>query len=277
MLGDFRAWLQEAAARGQDVEPEPSSAEDIDLHTLLAQFTALRHEVNLQTRAVRAQQEQNAQTLETLQHALEELADQEAVEPPSSSEDHLRSQLKTLVELYDALALGQREIQRARETLLPTLERLATAGEETPPEAAAYVPEMPRPSFLGRLFGSAQAASAEVDSRRDAVARLQEALAAERARAQDAQLAAERARRLLESLLAGYTMSLQRLDRALEQHELEPIDCAGQPFDPERMEVLEVVYDSGRPSGEVLEEVRRGYRWRGRVFRYAQVRVAKSG
>ena len=27
---------------------------------------------------------------------------------------------------------------------------------------------------------------------------------------------------------------------------------------------------------DVLEEVRRGYLWRGRVFRFAQVRVARS-
>ena len=39
---------------------------------------------------------------------------------------------------------------------------------------------------------------------------------------------------------------------------------------------LEAVGDSGRPSGEVLDEVRRGYLWNGRVLRYAQVRVAKS-
>ena len=45
---------------------------------------------------------------------------------------------------------------------------------------------------------------------------------------------------------------------------------------PERMEVVEVVSDSDRPSGEVVGEVRRGYLWRGCVFRYAQVRVAKS-
>jgi molecular chaperone GrpE (heat shock protein) len=57
---------------------------------------------------------------------------------------------------------------------------------------------------------------------------------------------------------------------------LEPIASAGQPFDPERMEVLEAVGDTGRPAGEVVEEVRRGYLRDGRVFRYAQVRVAKS-
>ena len=71
-------------------------------------------------------------------------------------------------------------------------------------------------------------------------------------------------------------MSLQRVERALQQQGLEAIPAAGQPFDPERMEVVAVVADSGRPSGEVVEEVRRGYLWRGRVFRYAQVSVAKS-
>jgi len=39
---------------------------------------------------------------------------------------------------------------------------------------------------------------------------------------------------------------------------------------------VEAVLDSGRPAGEVIEEVRRGYLWNGRVFRYAQVRVAKG-
>ena len=71
-------------------------------------------------------------------------------------------------------------------------------------------------------------------------------------------------------------MSVQRLERALQQHGLEPIPCVGAAFDPERMEALEIVSSSGRPSGEVIDEVRRGYAWRGRVFRHAQVRVAKD-
>jgi molecular chaperone GrpE (heat shock protein) len=48
------------------------------------------------------------------------------------------------------------------------------------------------------------------------------------------------------------------------------------PFDPELMEVVEAVADSGQSAGEVIEEVRRGYLWHGRIFRYAQVRVAKG-
>jgi molecular chaperone GrpE len=87
--------------------------------------------------------------------------------------------------------------------------------------------------------------------------------------------AADRVREVLGSLLTGYTMSLQRLERTLQQHGLEPIPCAGQRFDPEQMEVVEVVADAGR-AGQVVEEVRRGYLWRGRVFRFAQVKVARA-
>jgi molecular chaperone GrpE len=99
---------------------------------------------------------------------------------------------------------------------------------------------------------------------------------ARREQARRAREAAGRVRQALESLVAGYNMSLQRVERGLRQHGLEAVATVGAPFDPERMEVLEAVSGSGRPSGEVIEEVRRGYLWNGRVFRYAQVRVARE-
>src|SRR5437764_1495272 len=70
VLTDFRAWLR-ALPADDGVVPPPDDGPDV--YTLLGQFTALRHEVNLQTRAVRAQQEQNAVTLEQLSHALDAL------------------------------------------------------------------------------------------------------------------------------------------------------------------------------------------------------------
>jgi molecular chaperone GrpE len=79
---------------------------------------------------------------------------------------------------------------------------------------------------------------------------------------------------IVESMVTGYAMSRTRLERAFEKHELQRIVCVGERFDPERMEAVEVA-ESDRRSGEVIEEVRRGYLWRGRLFRYAQVRVAK--
>jgi molecular chaperone GrpE len=80
---------------------------------------------------------------------------------------------------------------------------------------------------------------------------------------------------MLESLVTGYAMSLQRVERALEHLGLERIRCTGQSFDPERMEVVEVVRETSQPSGQVVAEVRPGYLWQGRVFRFAQVSVAR--
>src|SRR5262245_5118113 len=262
VLADFRAWLLEAAAKGSAVETSPAPEDTIDLHTLLAQFTALRHEVNLQTRAVRAQQEQNAETIATLQNALQMLH-RTTTSAPTGSQELLRSHLKTLIEIHDALTLAAREAQRLRETILPSLEQFSapTAAIESAPAPPA------RPSFVRRLFGVSDSAT---------VATLRQTLAQERNRRDGVRHAIRNVKGLLDSLIAGYTMSVQRLERALRQNELEPIPCVGLPFDPEQMEALEVVVDADRPSGEVIEEVRRGYVWQGRVFRHAQVRVAKS-
>ena len=125
--------------------------EAIDLHTLLGQFLAVRQEVNLQTRAVRAQQEQNAETLRQLAAALDALKQSqtrtEQLQRQTQGEA-VRPLLKTLIDLYDALALAGREIERLGETVLPALEQLAAATAEEPADAPA-----PR-SFWASLFGS---------------------------------------------------------------------------------------------------------------------------
>src|SRR5260370_35481329 len=95
-------------------QPPDTEAESIDLHTLLGQFAALRHEVNLQTKAVRAQQEQNAQTLAALQQAL-------ATPPPAPSPASNDAALKTMMEPYDSFALAPRSAARVRGTMLPPL------------------------------------------------------------------------------------------------------------------------------------------------------------
>ncbi len=257
MLADFRAWL--SALSIPPSQPSPAKGEGggegreaIDLHTLLGQFLAVRQEVNLQTRAVRAQQEQNAETLRQLTEALDVLRrrqDQDEQMQQQAIDDAIRPLLRTLIELYDALALAGREMRRLRETVLPSLEQLAAA--------TSIVPEKAR-FLLSRLFHASIATPEQQERERSA------------------RESAERIHQLLTSLVTGYTMSLQRIERALKQQGLEPIGAAGERFDPERMEVVEAVSNSGRPSGEVVEEVRRGYLRKGRVFRYAQVRVAKE-
>jgi molecular chaperone GrpE len=247
VLADFRLWLQQAAAPAEDGSEE----EPLDLYSLLSQLTALRQEVNLQTRATRAQQEQNSETLRRLGEALDALRQAPVSRPPAApeAEDALRPLLKSLVDVYDALLLAGREVQRVRETILPSLDTIVAAP--TNPE-----PEKPR-SFWSRLFAPNPPAARPAAST-------------------DAQQAVHQVRQLLDSLLTGYGMSLRRIERTLRQAGLERIECAGEPFDPERMEVLEVTPDPNRPAGEVIEEVRPGYLWNGRVFRYAQVRVARA-
>jgi molecular chaperone GrpE len=259
LLADFRAWLREAAVPA----PSPPDSEAVDLHTLLAQFTALRHEVHLQTRAARAQQEQGAEALRQLRDTVNALQQSQLgarLGEEQARDEALRPLLKTLVDVYDALALAEREVRRAEETALRAPEQ-TVAPPAPPPES---------PSFWARLFGLDRKIAEQQTTIAALRRQLAEGLSAEGAPA------ADRTRQVLASILTGYTMSLQRVERALRQQGLEPMAAVGQQFDPERMEVLDIVIDSGRPSGEVVGEVRRGYLWRGRVFRFAQVRVAKS-
>jgi molecular chaperone GrpE len=262
VLQDFQTWLQEAnvsrVPERTDGQPGTSSVltdSSVDLHTLLGQFLALRHEVNLQTKAVRSQQETNAEALKQVSQALQaldhaQIAAEEKKE--EEEEERLRPFLKTLVDLYDALASAEREVGRGSRTLLPELDHLGQPTEAAQPAT--------RPSFFRRLFGNRS--QAEIDPGRTE-------------KEQQIRPAVDRVRQLLGSLLTGYTMSVQRVQRALQQHDLEPIQTVGQMFDPEQMEVIEAVANTGRTPGEVIEEIRRGYLWHGRVFRYALVRVAK--
>ncbi len=123
VLADFEAWLGDAARAGD----APPPAAPFDVAGVLGQFVALRQEVNLQTRAVRAQQEQAAA-------ALDAVARQRGPDPA----DAARPLLLALVEAHDALALAGREVARQREAVLAEL-------EATPPP----------PGFWARLFGAA--------------------------------------------------------------------------------------------------------------------------
>jgi molecular chaperone GrpE len=207
ILADFRGWLE--------TQPDESPAEPrpIDLTTIVREFTALRHEVNLQTRASRTQLEQNAEVLAELRQAIESAGDS-ADDAPEPS----RPLLKALVEARDALGLAREQLER-------------TLKAPPPPRSA-----------WSRWFGPV-----EDGRQRDA----------------------------LEAVAAGYAMSLSRLDRTLEQHGFERIACAGLPFDPETMEAIEAVKEPGRTASEVLAEIRPGYLLDGRLYRAAQVRVAR--
>ena len=150
MLADFRAWLQEAANTGAgQFSPSPLGEEGMgvrgtpappDLHTLLGQMAALRHEVNLQTKATRAQQEQNTEALGELRRALDTLTKPAA---PAAEDDALRGVLKVLIDIADAAW------------------RVANSRGRTAIDAVAGGGGAPRPSFSTISVAPALSATAE--------------------------------------------------------------------------------------------------------------------
>ena len=255
ILADFRTWLQDAKKASRSLTV--AARDDLDVATVVQQFTALRQEVNLQTKTSRAQLEQNAQTISALQQALAELQRQSTPNDKSGSDEALRPLLKTLIDAHDSLALAEREVRRMMENLPSPA---APVQPSPPPEIKIKLP------YWARWFGLDASIKKQL-------ARLKARHTSAPAPASDD--GATRLRQILDALLVGYRMSMQRIERAFEQQSLEPIPCVGEPFDPELMEVAEVVREEGRASTEVIQEVRRGYLWQGRLFRYAQVRVAK--
>jgi molecular chaperone GrpE len=70
----------------------------------------------------------------------------------------------------------------------------------------------------------------------------------------------------------------RKLRSLLESEGVSRIDASpGRPFDPREHDAIAHVPAPGRRDGEIVEEVRRGYRLRDRVLRPALVAVAQGG
>jgi molecular chaperone GrpE len=79
----------------------------------------------------------------------------------------------------------------------------------------------------------------------------------------------------------GWIEGIGLLDRKiralLDSEGVTPIEALGKPFDPREHEAVVTIPDSGKPDGEVVAEMQRGYRVRDRVLRPAMVAVAGGG
>ena len=131
-LADFRTYLEALL----DPPPAPDALpEPFDLSALVAQFTALRHDVNLQTKAVRAVAEQAP-----------------APTPkPAAPPDNAAPLVKALIDIADALLASHRQMVGVRAGLEPLLAALTT-----PP-----TPPADKPGFFARLFGKPAPAAAD--------------------------------------------------------------------------------------------------------------------
>lgn len=79
----------------------------------------------------------------------------------------------------------------------------------------------------------------------------------------------------LASLQSGVLMIQQQLKNALAETGLEEIDATGKPFDPTLHEAVTHQESAEVPEGNVLQQIRKGYKLKERLLRPAAVIVAK--
>jgi molecular chaperone GrpE len=72
----------------------------------------------------------------------------------------------------------------------------------------------------------------------------------------------------------GMELIYQRLTDTLKKLGLEPIETAGQKFDPHVHHAVEMVETADREDHTILDEYQRGYNFRGKLLRPAMVKVA---
>jgi molecular chaperone GrpE len=250
VLDRFRQWLDEARAEAEGLPEDDGPAGQpegrrVGLLQVVEEFTALRHEVKLQTKSSRGLAERTEQALAAMQQAMELFR---AVETQEAEAGRLAAKplVESLMELDEALGRGRTVIDTARRRIL---EDLAGPVQEEIDNLLLRLPLWRR--WLCRSWCRG---AKDVLVHRLGVAH----------------------RDIFDSLVEGYNLILNRLQRAMKKAELYRIECVGRPVDPNLMTVVEVLDDPLRPPGLVVEEVRPGYYWKDKVFRFAEVRAVQG-
>jgi molecular chaperone GrpE len=80
----------------------------------------------------------------------------------------------------------------------------------------------------------------------------------------------------LESMLQGLELTRKGLVATLERFGVEPLNAVGFTFNPDEHDALTMEASDEMPANHVLREFAKGYRFKDRVLRHAQV-VVSSG
>lgn len=87
--------------------------------------------------------------------------------------------------------------------------------------------------------------------------------------------AEESHQRILKDLHVGVVMTSKELTRAFKLHGLEPYSAHGEIFDPNLHQAMFQMPMEAKPSGTVVEVLKKGYKLHGVVIRAAQVGVVQ--
>ena len=247
ILTRFRGWLDQARSEcdSSDENLPEEFGEPLGLYHLVEQFTALRHDMKLLAKATRGTEERNEATLVSLQAAIEQFRGVKA-EEQEAADKAARPLVEALVELHESLERCRSAIEQAKHRVLKDVNAELKEGRDRLDELFRTQPWWRR--LLCRPWHEA-------------------------ARDLCSDHAADAYRNIFDSLLEGYDLIASRLHRTMQQQSIVRIPCLDEPADPNRMTVVEVVADPTRRPGTVVEEVRPGYCWNGRVLRFAEVKA----
>ena len=249
ILTRFEDWLRQTRSECDSLDEraadEEGPDEPVGLYQLVEQFTALRHNMKLLTKAVRGTEERNEATLLSLQAAIEQFRGVKLKEE-QAADKAARPLVEVLVELDESLQRCRSVIERAKRRLLEDVNAELEEGRNRLDELFRT-----QPWWRRRLCRPWHEAARKLYSHH----------------------AADTYRNIFDSLLEGYDLIENRLRRTMQQRSIVRMQCLGERADPNRMTVLEVVSDPSRRPGTVIEEVRPGYCWDGRVLRFAEVKA----
>jgi len=89
-------------------------------------------------------------------------------------------------------------------------------------------------------------------------------------------LEVERENATVETLVEGQELTLKMLNKVMQDHHLEVIDPAGEPFDPELHEAMTVLPSEELEENTVMEVIQKGFRLHDRLIRPARVVVTRK-
>ena len=87
---------------------------------------------------------------------------------------------------------------------------------------------------------------------------------------------AQHIQEVLLALSHGYSLTLDRLDEALVDCGVDRIHCLNRVFDPQCMNAVDIEETAAVPEGTVVAVYRDGYERNGKIYRTAQVKVARN-
>jgi hypothetical protein len=204
--------------------------------------------------------------------------------PPIEGQSDLYSLWSAMTVLTQEVKIQSRTFRQLNDTLTTKLESIVEAAQGTPiagdedaSHPVAGAEKKPEKNHLDLLLDLHDRLDRGLRSVRQAATQL---LAVPRRSLLSRWLGTGKAelRQTQDTLTAlekGYTLTLQRVDQALEDSHLYPIHCAGQIFDPHRMTAVELEETDDVPEGTVVAIYSDGYERNGQLYRAAQVKVAR--